>query len=52
MDALELTMKCSKLLQRPYSTNDSLNNSDDKKYFNTSFSDNETDLNRTVIREG
>jgi hypothetical protein len=47
MDALELTMKCSKLLQRPYSTNDSPNNSDDKK-----FSDNETDLNRIVIKEG
>jgi hypothetical protein len=34
MDAFELTMKCSKLLQRPYSTNDD----------NISSSDNESKL--------
>ncbi len=37
MDALELTMKSSKLLQQPYSTKDS----------NTSVSDNEPDLTNT-----
>jgi protein required for attachment to host cells len=54
MDALELTMKCSKLLQRPYShssINDVRSNCDDNKFVNTSFSDNDTDLNRIVIKE-
>ena len=37
IDALELTMKCSKLLQQPYSAKDS----------NTSVSDNEVDLAKT-----
>jgi hypothetical protein len=37
IDALELTMKCSKLLQQPYSTKDS----------NASVSDNEIDLAKT-----
>ncbi len=42
MDALELIMKCSKLLQKPYLINNE----------NTDFSDNELDSNRSVIKEG
>ncbi len=41
MDALELTMKCSKLLQQPNSTKDN----------NTSLSDNEFDLAKTSRSE-
>ncbi|CAF3708692.1 unnamed protein product [Adineta steineri] len=57
MDALELTMKCSKLLKKPYSTNDifsttlksssSMLCNDD----NTNISDNEIDLTRTKMKE-
>ncbi len=42
MDALELTMKCSKLLQKSYLINNE----------NTDFSDNELDSSRSVIKEG
>lgn len=62
MDGLELTMKCSKLLKKPYSTNDvfststtsnsSIISTDDNTFSNTNFSDNEVDLTRTKINEG
>ena len=65
MDALELTMKCSKLLQMPYLTssnndvlsaalpsNSSIISNDDNKLINTSFSDNDIDANRNMTKEG
>jgi hypothetical protein len=66
MDALELTMKCSKLLKKPYSTSsaneDSMNNSQilinppmttaDNSFLSTSFSDNEFEMSRRATKEG
>jgi hypothetical protein len=66
MDALELTMKCSKLLKRPYSTSttndDSTTNSQiilnpsptvgDGSCLSTSFSDNDFEISRLTTKEG
>jgi len=59
MDGLELTMKCSKLLKTPYSTDDvfsvstiSNSSSDDNTFSNTNLADNEIDLTRNRIKEG
>jgi hypothetical protein len=62
MDGLELTMKCSKLLNKPYSTDDvfsistisnsSRTSSDDNTFINTNLADNEIDLTRNRIKEG
>ena len=66
IDALELTMKCSKLLKRPYST--SIQSDDltinspvfsnfstttiDGSFLNASLSDNDLDLSRSTAKEG
>jgi hypothetical protein len=67
MDALELTMKCSKLLKKPYSTStttteDSTISSQipsnpsttagDNSFLSTSFSDNDFELSRITTKEG
>jgi hypothetical protein len=66
MDALELTMKCSKLLKKPYSTSttndDSTTNSPmlsnlsttagDGTFLSTSFSDNDFELSRLTTKDG
>jgi len=66
MDALELTMKCSKLLKKPYSsstTNEDLSTNSqiisnpvttagDGSYLNTSFSDNDFEISRLITKEG
>ncbi len=68
MDALELTMKCSKLLKKPYSTStttaieDSVVNSPipsnpsttagDTSFLSTSFSDNDFEISRLITKEG
>jgi hypothetical protein len=66
MDALELTMKCSKLLKKPYSsstTNDDSTMSSqitsspsithgDGTYLSTSFSDNDFEMSRLTTKEG
>jgi hypothetical protein len=66
MDALELTMKCSKLLKKPYSTstaNDDLimnspllsspsTTAGDNSYLSTSFSDNDFELSRLTTKDG
>ncbi len=66
MDALELTMKCSKLLKKPYSSStineDSTPNSHilsspsttvgDSSFLSTSFSDNDFDISRLITKEG
>ncbi len=66
MDALELTMKCSKLLKKPYSSSitneDSTTNSQilsnpstaagDNSFLSTSFSDNDFEISRLPTKEG
>jgi hypothetical protein len=66
MDALELTMKCSKLLKKPYSTsttNEDLSTNSqiisnpvttasDVAFLNTSFSDNDFEISRLATKEG
>lgn len=66
MDALELTMKCSKLLKKPFSTSitteESIINSPvpsntstiagDVSFLNTSFSDNDFEISRLSAKEG
>lgn len=68
MDALELTMKCSKLLKKPYSSSsttaneESITNSqifsnpltttNDGSFLSTSFSDNDFELSRLTPKEG
>jgi hypothetical protein len=66
MDALELTMKCSKLLKKPYSsstTNDesttnsqiissTLTTAGDGSFLSTSFSDNDFEISRLTTKEG
>jgi hypothetical protein len=67
MDALELTMKCSKLLKKPYSASptneDSTTNPQfiispstttggDTSFLSTSFSDNDFELSRLTTKEG
>ena len=66
MDALELTMKCSKLLKKPYSTstmNDDLSSNSqilssplttngDISFLSTSFSDNDFEVSRLTTKEG
>ena len=66
MDALELTMKCSKLLKKPYSTSttndDSTNTSQilssqsaaigENSFLSTSFSDNDFEISRLTTKEG
>jgi hypothetical protein len=66
MDALELTMKCSKLLKKPYSSTSgtdelttsamsSLNPSPlggESSFLSTSFSDNDFEVSRLSNKEG
>lgn len=66
MDALELTMKCSKLLKKPFSTSimgEEFNTNSpipshpsilagDTSFLSTSFSDNDFDISRSSAKEG
>lgn len=67
IDALELTMKCSKLLKKPYATsiqnddltstpptssNPSSTTTNEVTFLNTSFSDNDFETSRLTTKEG
>lgn len=66
MDALELTMKCSKLLKKPFSTSIMAEESNvnspvpsnpsilagDTSFMNMSFSDADFEISRSSVKEG